>query len=100
MNMKEKLNSLKRENEQLKDDLDALGMRYLSQTSLWMSNYKRMCTVSEDDLEKEKKRFEEMLLVDGIPRNGFDLETVMRAFEIGYRTAKTDKHSSKHYEKN
>ena len=40
--MAKTIEELEAENEQLRDELDALNMRYLSQVSLWKSNYEEL----------------------------------------------------------
>lgn len=65
---KEEENS--KENERLKDELDALNMRYLSQVSLWKSRYKEC-------VDKACKVLEELL-----PNNGniWSVEAFIKSF--------------------
>lgn len=48
------IEELKAENEQLIDELDALRMRYLSQVSLWKSNYKELIKKLQEPIDEEK----------------------------------------------
>lgn len=55
--MTKTIEEFEKENEQLRDELDALHMRYLSQVSLWKSNYeelkkKLLKPVNEDKLDE------------------------------------------------
>ena len=52
--MAKTIEELEAENEQLRDELDALNMRYLSQVSLWKSNYEELKKKLAEPVDEEK----------------------------------------------
>ena len=52
--MTKTIEELEAENEQLRDELDALNMRYLSQVSLWKSNYEELKKKLSEPVDEEK----------------------------------------------
>ncbi|MBQ0073168.1 MAG: hypothetical protein KBT34_03135 [Prevotella sp.] len=91
------IEELEAENEQLRDELDALHMRYLSQVSLWESNYKKLKKKLEEPVDRDRIRANitklkkdhnnpYRLAAISIGVNYFD-----RGYEAGYRKAWEDK---------
>ena len=84
--MAKTIEELEAENEQLRDELDALHMRYLSQVSLWKSNYEELKKklaepVDEEKLDELAERYCP-IYPKYIDAESFDIQ---EAFKDGYR---------------